>query len=181
MHNGNAPPRNSIEKRALPNIRSAYYGKYVVCSLHKTARAASSLPPHNSEIEVNAPDGSTMTLNWIMQGLKIKTVTLTELPIIMSGAAPMMVAIYSGIEAGGLLGALIGGVVGLAMGIGNVFGELAANRACRRWYTRCKELGRSTRWPENVGGLFVLVGFIWAIASGVLAMFITKWVIQSWL
>jgi len=122
-----------------------------------------------------------MNLNWVIQGLKMGTVTLTELPIIMSGAVPIMVAIYSGIESSGPFGALVGGVVGLAMGLGNVFCEVAMNRACWRWYMRCKEQGRSMRWPQNIGGLFVFAGFVWAIVSGVLAMFITKWVIQSWL
>src|SRR5579859_5546448 len=65
---------------------------------------------HHSGVEGNSPDGSTMNLNWVIQGLKMGTVTLTELPIIMSGAVPIMVAIYSGIESSGPFGALVGGV-----------------------------------------------------------------------
>jgi hypothetical protein len=40
MHNGNAPPDDSVEERALPDVGPANDGKDVVRFFHETARAA---------------------------------------------------------------------------------------------------------------------------------------------
>lgn len=91
--------------------------------------------------------------------------------------APVFVAIQIGREMAGGLGALIGLGVGVLTGLGNFFGIKRLSRVVKGWVVRTNQQPRPA-WVEPLLGLVYFGLLLWAIASGVLAAYITRFVIH---